>query len=161
MAAIVSILWIAGFVLSFTLAPQLRIWSWGPAMACFGLATIFAIPLLWREKSTMTDFLIILCGLLLSTWVAIRGAMSPVLELAQSDLLLTAMAVATFICFRAVSTQKVALSVLIIGLGLALAASVWVIGKQIIDPTYSPFFLRMKHDIQPDFSLTIATAPHC
>ncbi len=140
MAAIVSVLWIAGFVLSFTLAPQLRIWSWGPAMACFGLATIFAIPLLWREKSAKTDFLVILCGLLLSTWIAMRGAMSPVAELAQSDLLLTAMAVATFVCFRAVSSSKVALRVLIVGFGLALVASVWVVGKQVIDPTYSPIF---------------------
>ncbi len=140
MAAIVSFLWITGFVLSFTLAPQLRVWSWGPAMACFGLATIFAIPLLWREKSTKTDFLVIVSGLLLSAWIAIRSAMSPVLELAQSDLLLTAMAVATFICFRAVSTRQVALRILVIGLGLALAASVWVVGKQVIDPTYSPIF---------------------
>ncbi len=149
MASIVSVLWIAGFVLSFTLAPQLRIWSWGPAMACIGLATLFAIPVLWRERVAKTDFLVILSGLLISAWIVIRAVTTPVPELAQSDLLLTAMAVATFLCFRAISAHQMASRLLIAGLGLVLVASVWVIGKQVIDPTYSPIFPRAEAEGRP------------
>ena len=138
----VSILWIAGFILSVTLAPQLRVWSWGPAMVCIGLATILAIPVLWREKSTTQDLLIVGSGLLVSVWIVIRATMSPVVELAQSDLLLTAMAVATFICFRAISPHGQALRILLCGLGLILAASVWVVGMQMTNPTFSPIFPR-------------------
>lgn len=140
MAVISSIFWVIGFILSVTLAPQLRIWAWGPTMICFAVSTLAALPPIWNSRNSRADLFIVISGLILVSWIALRAAVSPVAELAQSDLLLMAMAVATFICFRASAGGAVPQKILIHGLALILLASVAVIGKQILDPTFSPIF---------------------
>ena len=101
MAVISSIFWVIGFILSVTLAPQLRIWAWGPTMICFAVSSLAALPPIWNSRNSRADLFIVISGMILVSWIALRAAVSPVAELAQSDLLLMAMAVATFICFRA------------------------------------------------------------
>jgi len=140
MAIVSAIFWVIGFILSVSLAPQLRIWTWGPTMFCFAVAILAALPAIWNSRSTRSDLFIVISGTILVSWIAIRATVSPVAELAQSDLLLLAMSVATFICFRAFADEKLPQKILLYGLVLTLLASLVIIGKQIIDPTYSPIF---------------------
>jgi O-antigen ligase/tetratricopeptide (TPR) repeat protein len=140
MAILSSILWIAGFVLSVTIAPQLRIWTWGPTMLCFALSTLVALPVIWRERSNRMDFVIVIMGALLVTWLGVRASISPVAELAQADTLLVAMSVATFVSFRAIGSSTSAQRILIAGIALLTAANLYVLFQQISDKTYSPVF---------------------
>lgn len=122
------------------MAPQLRIWTWGPTMLCLSASVLAALPTYWNRRNSYTDLLLLITGTLLVLWISIRAATSPVLEHAQADGLLTAMAVATFVSFRAIISQALAQRVLIFGLTLVLLASVVVFAYQIQDPTYSPIF---------------------
>jgi O-antigen ligase/tetratricopeptide (TPR) repeat protein len=140
MAALSSILWIAGFVLSVVIAPQLRIWTWGPTMICFALSTLFALPVIWREKSNRMDLVIVIMGTLLVMWLGIRASISPVAELAQADILLVAMSVATFVSFRAIGSNIGAQRILIASIALLTLANLFVMFQQISDRTYSPVF---------------------
>lgn len=140
MATVSSIFWVLGFILSVVIAPQLRIWTWGPTMLCFGLAAATALPVLWKERSSKMDLCVLIAGFLLAAWITTRAIVSPVAELLQSDALLLAMAVATFISFRAISTRPAAERITILGIALLLAASLWMIARQIGDPTFSLVF---------------------
>lgn len=140
MAAISSVFWILGFILSVVIAPQLRVWTWGPTMLCFGLATAAALPVLWRRNAVRESLFILIPGIATVAWIVIRAATSPVAELAMQDLLLVSMAVSTFIVFLASGGEGFAGKVLIGGIALMLGASVWVIWRQIADPSYSPVF---------------------
>ncbi|MFK7851185.1 MAG: O-antigen ligase family protein [Akkermansiaceae bacterium] len=122
------------------MAPQLRIWTWGPTMLCFAIAALAAAPCLLKEQRSRTDNTLIVLGLILSVWVCARALLTPVYEASRSDLLLLSMAISTFLCFRACLSSKGAQRVLIFGITGLLAASVWVITKQIFDPLYSPIF---------------------
>ena len=139
-AIVSSIFWVFGFVLSVVIAPQLRIWTWGPSMLCFALSLAAAIPALWNEKPALADIAITLCGLLVVAWIVLRSTFSPVLELAQSDLLLVSMAVATFLSFRAIIQCKYASTILTYGIALLLLASAIVICLQVKDAKFSPVF---------------------
>jgi O-antigen ligase/tetratricopeptide (TPR) repeat protein len=140
MAAATSILWIAGFVLSVVIAPQLRIWTWGPTMLCFALSTLFALPVIWKERANRMDLVIVIIGALLVTWLGIRASISPVAEFAQADTLLVAMSAATFVSFRAIGSNTNAQRILITGIALLTAAHVFVLFQQVSDRTYSPVF---------------------
>ena len=50
MASVSSVFWVFGFTLSVVIAPQLRIWTWGPAMLCFAISSAAAIPLMERAQ---------------------------------------------------------------------------------------------------------------
>jgi tetratricopeptide (TPR) repeat protein/O-antigen ligase len=139
-----AIFWVLGLILSVTMAPQLRMWTWGPAMICLSASVLTAIPSYWSRKNSFSDLFIIICGFSLVAWIGIRAATSPVIELAQADGLLTAMAVATFVSFRAIANHPIANRILLIGLTLLLMASVAVIVQQVIDPLYSPIFPKHK-----------------
>lgn len=140
MAPISSILWVAGLVLAVVIAPQLRVWTWGPAMLCFSLSALFALPLLWRERSNRGDLMIAITGFFLVFWLGIRAAVTPVLELGQSDILLVAMAVATFVSFHGISRNIPAQRILYFGIAALTAASIYVVARQISEPSYSPIF---------------------
>ena len=140
MALISAILWVLGFTFSVVIAPQLRIWTWGPTMLCFSLSTLVALPVVWRERKQTGDAFIVATGFLLVLWLGIRATVSPVQELGQSDLLLVAMAIATFVSFRAVAENIQAQRVLYCGIALLTAASLYVIARQIYQPGYSPVF---------------------
>lgn len=140
MATISSLLWIFGFILSVVIAPQLRMWTWGPTMLCFGAATLFALPVLLRKDLGREALYVLIPGIATAGWIALRSFVSPVAELATADLLLLSMAVSTFLVFRAAGGGGLAGKLLASGIALTLAASLWVIGKQVLDPSFSPVF---------------------
>lgn len=140
MPVLSSIFWVLGFIFSVLIAPQLRIWTWGPSMICFALATVFALPRIWKESRNAGDLTVVIVGAALVTWIAARAALSPVAELAQSDFLLLAMAVATFVSFRAITSNIPAQRVLVWGIAVLTLASVAVTVYQAFDPKYSPVF---------------------
>lgn len=144
MPRISSIAWIFGLYLAVTLAPQLRIWTWGPAMVFFSISAACSVSTIWTERRSRVDSLLIALGALVVSWIAIRAAMSPVYELAQSDLLLTTMAVSTFFVFRSAARSESATKILVYGIAVLLLASVCVIGLQFQDPTYSLLFPNSK-----------------
>jgi O-antigen ligase/tetratricopeptide (TPR) repeat protein len=140
MATISSLLWILGFILSVVIAPQLRMWTWGPTMLCFGAATLFALPVLLRKDLGREALYVLIPGIATAVWIALRSFVSPVAELATADLLLVSMAVSTFLVFRAAGGGGLAGKLLAGGIALTLAACLWVIGKQVSDPSFSPVF---------------------
>ncbi|MGJ8642759.1 MAG: O-antigen ligase family protein [Luteolibacter sp.] len=142
MAPISAILWVAGLVFAVVFAPQLRIWTWGPAMLCFSLSTLLALPLIWRERRNSGDLVIVISGFLLVFWIGIRATVTPIRELGHSDLLLVSMAVATFVSFRGISTSIPAQRILYFGIAALTAASLYVITRQVSEPSYSPVFPR-------------------
>ena len=132
--------WVVGFILSVVMAPQLRIWTWGPTMACFSVATLAAIPPIWRQRGTKIDLAVILSGFVLVGYLAARAFLTPAAELGRSDFLLVAMAVATFLSFRAASGSLGTQRMLLGGITLLTVASLFVIAKQLVNPTFSPVF---------------------
>jgi O-antigen ligase/tetratricopeptide (TPR) repeat protein len=140
MASLSSILWILGFILSVVIAPQLRVWSWGPTMLCFGAATLAALPVLFRKDLGREAMYALVPGIATAAWIVVRSHFSPVAELAMQDLLLVAMAVSTFIVFRAAGGGALSGKLLVGGIALILGASLWVIARQIADPAFAPVF---------------------
>jgi O-antigen ligase/tetratricopeptide (TPR) repeat protein len=139
-----SIFWILGFVLSVVIAPQLRIWTWGPTMICLALSTGFSLFSIPKEERNKGDFTIIIIGVLLVFWLIMRASLSDVWELALSDILLTCMAASTFVTFRAVARYPQALRVIQVGLSLVTVASIYVAYRQVTTPGYSLIFPDIK-----------------
>ncbi len=73
-------------------------------------------------------------------WFAWRAANSPVAELGMADLLLLGGAVGSFVVVRSITENSKAEAVLAWGIAVLLLAAVWVAGKQLLDPAYSPVF---------------------
>lgn len=140
MAALSTIFWILGFILSVVIAPQLRVWTWGPTMLCFGAATVLALPVFLRKSVVWESLYVLIPGLAISAWIVLRSIFSPVEELATQDLLLVSMAVCTYIVFRAGGGRGASGNLLAGGIVLILGASLWVISRQVIDPAFSPIF---------------------
>ena len=151
MAIVSSIFWILGLTLAVLLGPQLRIWTWGPAMACTALAALFALPAIWNGRNGRGDTALLTGGTILTLWFAARAYFTPVSEAAQADLLLLSMAVATFVTFRAIGESANAQRVLIAGIALLTAASLAVIAKQLQQPGYSPVFHEVRSDLPAGF----------
>lgn len=140
MAALSTVFWILGFILSVVIAPQLRVWTWGPTMLCFGAATVLALPVFLRKRAEWESLYVLIPGIAISAWIVLRSFFSPVEELATQDLLLVAMAVCTYIVFRAGGGRGASGNLLVGGIVLILGASLWVISRQMIDPSFSPVF---------------------
>lgn len=151
MAVVSSIFWILGLTLAVLLGPQLRIWTWGPAMACIALAALFALPAIWKGRNARGDTALFLCGSVVTIWFAARAFLTPVPEAAQADLLLLSMAVATFVVFHAIGESTNAQRVLIGGITLLTAASLGVIFIQLQEPRYSPVFHEIRSDMPAGF----------
>lgn len=144
MAIISAIFWVAGLTFAVVIAPQLRVWTWGPAMLCFALSALAVLPLVCKERKNTGDLVMVITGSLLVFWIGIRAVVSPVQELGQSDLLLVSMAAATFISFRGISTSMPAQRVLYFGIAALTMASLYVLARQVSEPDYSPVFPRNK-----------------
>ena len=140
MPVVSSIFLVIALVMAVVIGPQTRAWTWGPAMLALGLATLAAGPVFWRREKTPADFGLIAFGTLVAGWFAFRAWVSPVAELGQADLLLTAAAVATYVCIRAIEGHGAAERLLIWGIALLLLANVVVAGMQVSDPTFTPVF---------------------
>ncbi len=139
-AVVSSVLWVLGFSLSVLVAPQLRIWTWGVPMLFLSASAVFALPAIIGKQTRSGDILITASGLFLVLWLSVRAAISPVRELAEADLLLVSMAVATFVSFRAISYSMAAQRILLAGIGFITVASLYVVGRQIMETAYSPVF---------------------
>jgi O-antigen ligase/tetratricopeptide (TPR) repeat protein len=140
MAALSTVFWILGFILSVVIAPQLRVWTWGPTMLCFGVATLLALPVFLRKSSERESLYVLIPGIAISAWIVLRSYFSPVEELATQDLLLVAMAVSTYLVFRAGEGRGTSGNLLVCGIALILGASLWVISRQMMDRSFSPVF---------------------
>ena len=142
MAALSSVLWILGFILSVVIAPQFRMWTWGPTMLCFGAAALAALPVLFRKGLGREALYVLIPGIATAVWIAVRACYSPVAELALQDVLLLSMAVSTFIVFRAAGGGALSGKLLAGGIALLLGTTLWVIARQVADPFFSPVFPR-------------------
>jgi tetratricopeptide (TPR) repeat protein len=131
-----AIIWIIGFSLSVILGPTLNIWTWGPTMLCFSVATALTLPGIWRDHLVRLNPFILLSGLLTVTWFAGRAWLSPAKELALLDLSLVAMATSSFIVFHHIFHNKTAQAIIISGIALLLAADLVVLAAQIRNIDY-------------------------
>lgn len=140
MPVVSSIFWVLGLAFSVAIAPQLRIWTWGPGMLCFAIAAAASAPCLWNERRNAWDTILVVIGFALFGWMGIRAYLTPVYEASRSDLLLLSMAVSTFLTLRAAISGKNAQRVIVFGLTAILAANIGVVAMQVMDPSYSPIF---------------------
>ncbi len=140
MQVVSSVLFVIALVLAVVIGPQTRAWSWGPAMIPLGLAALVSIPSFVRRNGPGTNGWIVAFGVLAAGWFSWRAWVSPVGEFALADLLLLASAVASFLVMRAIQGNTAAERVLLWGIALLLLASVVVVARQAMDPSYSPLF---------------------
>ena len=140
MPVFTSIFLVLSLVMAVVVGAQTRSWTWGPAMLPLGIAALSALVSIWRGDRKLGDLGLSALGIIVAAWFAWRAWISPVHELALADLLLLTGTVATYICIRAISGHKRAEGILIWGIALLLLANVMVVGKQIIQPGYTPLF---------------------
>jgi tetratricopeptide (TPR) repeat protein len=140
MSFLSSIFLVLALVLAVVIGPQTRPWSWGPAMMALGIAVLAAIPMIWKRGKAPGDFGLLSLGALTAAWFAWRAWISPVVEFGQADLLLVGGAVGAFVSIRAIAGNARAERILIWGISLLLLANVVVIGKQLVDPAFTPVF---------------------
>ena len=138
MPVISSIMLVVALVLAVVFGAQTRPWTWGPAMVVLGIAVLAAVPPLWKRGKAPSDFGCILLGMLTAAWFAWRAWVSPVVQLGQADLLLIGGVVGVFVCIRAIAGNVPAERILCWGIALLLLANLVVLGKQILEPGYSP-----------------------
>lgn len=140
MPVVTSIFLLLSLVLAALIGPQMRAWSWGPAMLALGFAAICSIPVLWRKECRLPSIGTTVFGILLIAWFSWRAWNSPVAEFAHADMLLLASAVAAFISIRAIQRSAAAERVLMWGIAGLLLASVLVVWKQSVDAEFVPLF---------------------
>jgi O-antigen ligase/tetratricopeptide (TPR) repeat protein len=138
--AVTAIFLVAALVLAVVIGPQTRPWTWGPALLALGFSVTAALPVFWRKGRFTADFGLVALGTITAAWFAWRAWISPVAELGEADLLLLAGAVGSFISIRAIEGNAAAERILIWGVALLLLANVVVVGKQVIDPSFTPVF---------------------
>ncbi len=140
MSAFSSVFLVIALVLAVGIGPQTRPWSWGLAMLALGISVAAAWPGVWKRSRLTADFGMLAFGTLVAGWYAWRAWNSPVVELGMADLMLLAGVVGSFTCVRAIEGNAAAERILIWGIALLLAANVGVVGKQVIDPSFTPVF---------------------
>jgi len=139
MPALTSVLFILALALAVTLGPQTRPWSWGPALVLLALSLLASLPVLLRGRR-LTDTGLIFLGILASLWFALRAWCSPVQELAMADILLLCSAIASFVAARVIAGSDSATRIFMWGLWLLVAASVYLVIRQITDPSYNAIY---------------------
>lgn len=143
MPLVSSIFFVAALILAVVIGPQTRAWTWGPALLALGISVAAALPVFWKKGRPTADFGLIAFCTLVAAWFGWRAWASPVVELGQADLLLLAGCVGTFISIRAIEGNALAERILIWGIALLLLANVWVVAKQLAEPSFAPVF-RMR-----------------
>ena len=140
MPVIAAIFLIAAWVMAVVVGPQTRPWTWGPSMVALGIAVAAAVPVFWKRGRAPGDAGLLALGLAAAGWIGWRAWVSPVGELGQADLLLLGGVVGAFVSVRAIAGHALAERVMCWGIALMLLASLVVIGKQLVDPAYTPVF---------------------
>ncbi|MES2921992.1 MAG: O-antigen ligase family protein [Verrucomicrobiota bacterium] len=151
MPAISSVFLVIALVLAVVMGPQTRPWTWGPAMLALGISVSAAVPVFWKRSRLNADFGMLVLGTLVAGWFAWRAWSSPVAELGLADLMLLSGAVGTFTSIRAIEGNAAAERILLWGIALLLAANVVVVGKQLVDPTYTPVFVSRAGEFPSGF----------
>ncbi len=140
MPVVSSLFLTIALVLAVVIGPQTRPWAWGPAMLALGVSAAAALPEFWRKTKYVADFWLLAFAAIVVGWFAWRACNSPVAQLGEADLMLLSGGVGAFISIRAIEGNKIAERILLWGIALLLIANVFVIGKQVAVPSYSPFF---------------------
>ncbi|GAA5128645.1 O-antigen ligase family protein [Luteolibacter yonseiensis] len=140
MPALSAIFLVLAFVLSVTVGSQTKPWTWGVGLLPLGVAASAALPVFWRKGRFSADFGLLALGALAAGWFAWRALTSPVTELGQADLLLLAVVMGVFVSLRAIEGNELAEKILVWGIALLLLANVVVMGRQMIDPSFTPVF---------------------
>ena len=109
-------------------------------MLALGFSVTAALPVFWRKGRFTADLGLTVLGMVTAAWFAWRAWISPVAELGEADLLLLAGAVGSYISIRAIEGNAPAERILLWGVALLLLANVVVVGKQVIDPSFTPVF---------------------
>ena len=151
MVSLSSVFLVIALVLAVVIGPQTRPWTWGPAMLALAISAAAALPVFWKRNRVTADIGMLAYGTLVAGWYAWRAWTSPVAELGMADLMLLAGVVGSFVCIRAIEGNIAAERILIWGLALLLMANVVVVGKQVIDPTFSPVFRARAADFPSGF----------
>jgi tetratricopeptide (TPR) repeat protein len=138
MQVLSSIFLLAALVLTIVIGPQTRPWTWGPAFLMLSVSVLAAIPVIWKRGRHTIGPGILTMSALTAAWFAWRAWNSPVAELAHADLLLLCGAVGAFISMRAIAGNALAERILAWGVALLLLANVVVVGKQFLEPGYTP-----------------------
>ena len=140
MPAFSSVFLVIALVLAVGIGPQTRPWTWGPAMLALGISVAAALPVFWKKSRLTADFGMLAYGTVVAGWYAWRAWNSPVAELGMADVMLLAGVIGSFVSVRAIEGNAAAERILIWGFALLLAANVAVVGKQVIDPSFTPVF---------------------
>ena len=140
MQVVSSVFLAVALALAVTIGPQMRPWTWGPAMMALGISVLAALPGFWRRGRGTGDFAMVALGTLTAGWFAWRAWVSPVAELGHADQLLLCGAVGAFLVVRGISGNASAERVLLWGVALVLGANLWVVAKQVADPSFTPLF---------------------
>lgn len=140
MPVVSSIFLSLALILAVLVGPQTRAWAWGPSLVALGLSVAAALPVFWRKSRAQEDFGLVAFGTLTVAWFAWRAWISPVAEFGQADLMLLGGATGSFIAMRAIGGNSVAERILVWSIALLLLANVGAIGKQVLDPAYTPLF---------------------
>lgn len=140
MPAISSVFLILATALAVVIGTQTWAWSWGPGLLALSVAVAAAIPALWRKTRNQADPGMLVLGWLTAGWFAWRCLTAPVPEFGQSDLMLLCGTVGAFIVARTTAGGNSARAIFYWGTALLLAASLWVIWRQIQQPSFSPLF---------------------
>lgn len=140
MPVLTSLFLVISLVLSVVLGAQTRSWTWGPAMIALAISTAAAVPAIWRKGRGGSDFGVTAFAALVVGWFAWRAWISPVAELGNADLMLLAAAVGGFVSVRGMEDSALAGRIFIWAAALLLAASVFVVGRQFVDPAFAPVF---------------------
>lgn len=140
MPALSSVFLVLSLILAVVIGPQLRSWTWGPAMLAMVVALAAAVPAIWQRRKTSWDLGLLGYAVIVAGWFAWRAWTSPVIEFGQADLILLVGGVSAFVVVRAIEGNSVAEKILTWGIALLLLANVLAVFRQVTDPAFSPVF---------------------
>ena len=141
MSVVAAVFLVVSIWLAVLLGPDLTAWVWGPALLALGLGVLAALPAMWQQRASGAGGGMMGLGVLVVAWFAGRAWVSPVVEYGLADGLLLAGVVGSFAVMRAVQERLLAERVLVWGVGLLVLASVGVVGRQVVDPEFTPGFV--------------------
>ncbi|MBC7855098.1 MAG: tetratricopeptide repeat protein, partial [Pirellulaceae bacterium] len=113
-----GVLLMAGMICSVTLGPQLALWPSAPLLVFLTVACVVVLRVPVQLPTS-----VLVTGLALVGWMALRCVQSPVASFALTDGILLAACVATFWIFRAILPHRGGVEILFVGLGVLVLAS--------------------------------------
>ena len=130
---------------------QNRVWTWGPALLCFAVATLIVIPDLCRSGASQINRWVLFSGVATAAYIGTRAWFSPVHEFAAAELLLVAMSVSTFVVFQNIFRDPIAQKIIIAGIACLVIGHVALMAKQLLEPEYSLVFRKQNSSFPAGF----------